>query len=337
MTVVVAVSLLVMFGVGALVVDAGNLYSERRQLQVGAEAGALAAAFDYASGNGAGAAETAARDFATANNVRGANVEDFYQPTPNSVTVETITGDIDAPGTLSALLASVLGIDDYFTRASATAAWGAAGLPPSVLPMTVSMCDFVGDPGPFTPDELDDMAAALPTVAELEAAHGGAVTGGQIIIMHDPGDDDACTFSPGFAEEGETKMPAGFGWLEIDSDCAVNITGYEDDGQFWVPRRGGTYPAGKDCMVAEYQKAPLIPVFTGFQGPPVSEFRLYAPASFYITGIRMPPGPSTPAGMTCPGGGGVWCIRGHFVQRVDAGLPVAGGPSVGVTAIELTG
>ncbi len=338
--VVFAITLVVLVGVGALVVDAGNLYWERRQLQIGAEAGALAAAHDHVVGNGAAAAEASARAYASANNVRLAHVADIHMPTTNSVTVEAVTGDLDGAGSLTAFLAGVLGFDDYATRASATATWGAAGMPPSVIPLTVSLCDFAGAAGTYTPDDLSAIAATLPTVAQLEAAHGGTVTGGQIILLHDPHDEDDCTVAPGFSGEGETRMPGGFGWLELDtprSACEVHVTAYEDNGEFWVPNRTGTYPEGKTCVVAQYQQAPLVPVFTGFAPPPVNEYRLYAPAAFYITGVRIPPGAATPTGMTCPGGPSVWCIQGHFVQKVDLGASLGTGPDLGVTAIALTG
>ena len=335
----VALMLLVIFGIGALVLDAGNLFWERRQLQNAADAAALAAAWDYALGESEAVAHESARTFTSANSTRASFLERFEPNlTAQEVSVTTHTGTEDEPF-LIAWLAGVIGHDQYATRASATARWGGAALGPTVIPLSVSMCDFMGGPGPYSPAELDAHAASLPTVDELPRDGDGNVTGGQIIVMHEPGDPDACTFSPGFAAEDETKMPAGFGWLELDnpkSACRVNITQYESDGQFWVPTRGGTYPEGKTCLEANYRRAPLIPVFTGFESAPVKEYRLYAPASFYITGLHMPPGAANPPGMTCPGGGGVWCIRGHFVQKVEHGAPI-GGPSLGVTAIELSG
>ena len=46
----VALMLTVLIGVGALVIDAGALYTEKRQLQNGADAAALAVAADCANG-----------------------------------------------------------------------------------------------------------------------------------------------------------------------------------------------------------------------------------------------------------------------------------------------
>ena len=70
MLVWVALMLVVLLGIGALVIDVGALYAERRELQNGADAAALAVATDCAEGN------CDATKSATADDVRRQNAND---------------------------------------------------------------------------------------------------------------------------------------------------------------------------------------------------------------------------------------------------------------------
>jgi Flp pilus assembly protein TadG len=334
--VIAALLLAVLVGIGVLVLDVGNLYWERRSLQNGADSAALAAAQDFASGEGAIVADATARTFADANNTRGAFVASLVHPTPNSVRVVTRTGDVTAQGELSSILAGVLNVDEYFATASATAAWGAAPLPheTDTLPVTFSLCDLMGGAGPYTLAEIDAKAATLPKITDLSGYASGTVTGGVTVTLHDPKDGDACTVKPGFSAEAETKMPGGFGWLDtVGKSCKVNILSYEDSGEFWVPSESGMSPEGRKCLVDSFQKAPTIPVFTGFRDKPAKTYRLYAPAAFYITGYHVP---GESKSTTCKGSN--WCLHGYFVQKIDldGAPPVGGGPSLGVDQVWLT-
>jgi hypothetical protein len=344
--VTVTVVLVVLIGLTSIVVDAGGLFYERRQLQNGADAAALAIAYDCAGGDCGTPADTA-EGLTLANNVNGGNVENITAVTPatGQVTVGVRSGESDgSPGTVrnifhaasTALLGTVSGDEESIVQAQATAIWGGVGLGNAVFPLSMSLCTFMGGPGPYTLDELDAMAATLPTEADLPRNAAGVVSPGPVISkLHTPGDPDACTVKPGFAAEGESKMPAGFGWLEISSACQVNVTSVEPDGQFWAPRRGGTYPDGRDCLSAQFRKAAEVPLWTGFRSAPVNEYRLYAPAAFYLTSIKIPPGANQ--GPAIPGCGGPdWCVQGHFVKKVVADAPIGGGPSLGVNAVALT-
>jgi Flp pilus assembly protein TadG len=346
--VTVAVILVVLVAVSSIVVDAGGLYFERRQLQNGADAAALAIAYDCAGGDCRTPGVTA-NEFALANNSDGSNVESIapvaVTPASNEVTVSVRSGEADgSPGVVrnifhtatTTLLGAASGSEDSVVRARATASWGGAGLQQEYdsLPLTVSLCDFMGSPGPHSVAALDAKAAALPSVEDLPRNGAGQVTGGVTVSLHDPKKDaaDACTVAPGFSAEAETKMPGGFGWLDVNKGtCGVNILGTEEDGQFWVGSKNGMQPAGRTCLAGQYQRAPSVPVFTAFRTSPQNAYRLYAPAAFFITGVDVP-GLKLGESAACGG----WCIRGHFVKKVDPGLPIGGGPSLGVNAVELT-
>jgi hypothetical protein len=345
--VMVAVVLIVLLAVSSIVIDAGGLFQERRQLQNGADAAALAIAYDCAGGDCRTPADTA-RQLTLDNNRDGSNVELItpVSPSTGQVTVSVRSGELDgSTGTVSnvfhaattALLGATSGNEESIVRAQATASWGGVGLPAEFgsLPLTVSLCDFMDSPGPFTVAALDAKAATLPRVDDLPRDGAGNVIGGDIVILHSSTDADACTVSPGFSAEGETKMPGGFGWLDINrGTCGVNILGTEDDGQFWVESEGGMSPVGRTCLAAQYQQAPMVPIFTAYRTSPKKAYRLYAPAAFYITGFRLGGGFNVGGLPSC--GGGCWSIRGHFVQRVVSDAPISGGPSLGINAVELT-
>lgn len=319
--VTVAILLVVLIGLGALVVDVGNLYWERRQLQNAADSAALAAAQDHIAGQAA-LAETTARNFALANNTRGAFVEDIYQPNPNSVTVETITGDIDAPGSLSSFLAGVLGVEDYFAHASATAVWGAPDAATADLPLTISMCDIkaalgLEDLGPG--DDISHLLDSDPTT---------------IIFHNSQSPHDECSAQPGFDANEDGKLPAGFGWLHEDEvdDCQIEIANTTEDGFYWAFKDPGNNPI-RHCLEAALGKAVVIPVFIDFKRDnPRDQYLLWAPAAFHLEGYRFPGMNAGNPGCSAP----QTCIRGYFTSKLESGAGTGGETGLGVTSIRLS-
>jgi Flp pilus assembly protein TadG len=311
MAVTIAVSLIVLIGVGAFVLDVGNLSWERRQLQVGADAAALAAAQDLASGEPMSVAEATARVYAAENNTRGAHVEGVSQPTSNSVRVETVTGDTGGPGVLGALLAGVIGTPDYFSRAQATATWGATSRA-ATIPITFSYCEWealVGD--------VDN--PTLPT--------------GQTTIQW---------LSPGGADcKGPAGhyAPGGWGWLD-STTCTANIE------LGVVPGRVSQgNPSGFDsaCTPAFFQgligQTVLIPVFTDVSGTGANaSYTIAGFAAVEIQGYRLHAGnPAWASNPPC--GNPNTCLRANFVDWVRLGDEgdYGGGPNFGTSIIALTG
>jgi hypothetical protein len=301
--VTVAIMLVVLIGVGALVLDAGNLYWERRQLQNSADAAVLAAAQDIAGAEDA-AAEQTARDFAMANNVRGAHVESFdYDPAASTVTVVTRTGDEDSAGFLASWLAGVLGHDEYFARAEATALIaGAKG--GAAFPVIISYCEWeaflnnpeeFGEPG-FEPDFKEEF---------------------QTIYLLDPHDATGdCTGPSGH------QAPGGWGWLDPDSgECSAYI-----DEEGWVDgNTGSTSPSPADqtgCTqeyfddLVESDEPVLVPIFeeTNDLSGDNHAFRIMGFAAFEIEGYRIRGSwASDPAPCSNPDR----CFRGRFTEYVS--------------------
>ncbi|MFA9445199.1 pilus assembly protein TadG-related protein [Egicoccus sp. AB-alg6-2] len=311
--VIVALLLVVLVGVGALAVDAGNLYWERRALQNGADAAALAAAQDFAS-NSAGTAEATARQYAQANNSRGAFVEEFTQPTPNSVRVTTATGAQTGAGTLTAILAGVLGQDEYGTRATATATWGAFG-GGATVPLTMSQCEW----NVLTGGNL----ANLPTSERTIYFHSSQTAATQ----------NTC------GGPANQNHPGGFGWLNTASGtCSATVY----MGQV-ATDTGNNVPNG--CTQTFFQQLiggdpVLMPVFgniSNAQGNNAT-YNIVGFAAFEVTGYRFSGSQyNEPAG-NVPCSGNDRCIRGRFVAYYDLGAePSPSATDFGAYVIGLTG
>jgi len=137
----VAAFTVVMVGMAALVVDVGALRDEQRQLQNGADAGALAVAQSCALGScdlalAPGLADANSQD-------RESAVDSVSYPTANSVRVVTSSRSDGGRTTIlpSSFAQAFSGVAGTTVRASATAAWG----PPSSarsLPLAISECDL---------------------------------------------------------------------------------------------------------------------------------------------------------------------------------------------------
>ncbi|MFA9428635.1 pilus assembly protein TadG-related protein [Egicoccus sp. AB-alg2] len=315
MTVIVALLIVTLLGVAAIAIDVGNLFWERRALQNGADAAALAAAQDFASGNGAAAAEVAARDFADSNNSRGAWVESFTQPTSNSVRVVTRSGNIDGEVPLNSILAQFLGRETYFARATATAAWGGMG-GGSTVPLAFSWCEW----DRFTNGLGID---ALPT-ANLTVFHHTSSAS----------DENDCDGPAG------QDYPGGFGWLDTNGSgtCTADVILGQVGGD-----TGNSPPvpaSSTGCTSAFFAgligQTVLMPVFGDVTGTGSNAtYDVLGFAALEVTGFRF--GGSLTGGVV-PCGNPNRCISGRFVAYYDLGQePVEGAPDYGAYVIGLTG
>jgi hypothetical protein len=312
--VLVAVLLTGLLGLGALVLDVGNLYLERRSLQNAADAAALAAAQDFAAGAPA-AAETAARRFADANNSRGAYVEDFTQPTANSIRVRTRTGDLAAQGQLDSLFIGVLGIDQYFAEATATASWGAFG-GGATLPLTLSTCEW---------DHLTGgNVASLPTSERT-------------VYFHSSQTAQSINTCGGPANQNH---PGGFGWLNTSpGSCSAQTsmgTVSTDTGNNVPNTCSQAYLRG---LIGG--PPVLMPIFSEILNPQGNNatYRIIGFAAFEVTGYRFSGSQyNEPAG-DVPCSGNDRCIRGRFVEYYDLGSEPTDfvAPDLGAYVIGLTG
>jgi Flp pilus assembly protein TadG len=343
--VIVGIMLFVLVGIGAFVVDAGNLYWERRQLQNGADAAALAAAQSLVDGDSDADAFLVARYYADENNSRGAHVrdpDDLDEPgfviDTNSVTVTARTGDYGGEEPLDSFLARVLGVDTYATQASATASWGSMG---GGTTIPIAFCERAWDHYAGW-DENGDFIPSGPPAHLLKFGDPPAGS----LPAH-----DTCT------NPSHDPYPGGFGFLERDSNCRATT----EDG-LWYPGTNGNNPHDphSPCHVTSlYQllksiidgtepTAPdsvvLVPIFDAYKGGGnEGEFRIVGFGAFKLVGYDMNSGPGGSdrrygMGASECGGGSQSCLKGYFTDFVSlADYPSWGsGPGYGVTGIALT-
>jgi hypothetical protein len=311
--IIVAISLIVLFGMGALVLDVGNLYWERRQLQVGAEAGALAAAQDLASGDGMPVATASARTYTSENNTRDAFMENITQPTSNSVKVQTVTGSESGQGVISSFLASIIGTDEYFARASAVATWGGIGSA-TTIPLTFSKCEW------------DVMTGG--NIANLP-------TGERMVYFHSSQSAKTLNSCGGPANQNH---PGGFGWLSPSGgQCEAEVVQGEVDTDV-----GNNVPNA--CSSAHIQgllgQTVIMPIFSSvsLQGSKAT-YNIIGFAALEVTGFRFSGNKDFNApGDKGPCDGNDRCITGKFVAYYDLGEePDASAPDLGAYTISLTG
>ena len=198
----VAVTMTALIAMAAFAVDAGALYSERRELQNGADAGALAIAEDCADDLlpcSVGSAQVTGDAYADANaSDNAALIHDIaLDKTGKTVTV-TVRSEDEAGATVMApFFAQIIGFGGTEVQAAATAEWGYPwGYP--APPLIISDCEF--NPG----------------------ADGEEF----IFYFHDGGSEEPCHDSgSGF------DLPGGFGWLDESAayDCGIYL---EQDGEY---------------------------------------------------------------------------------------------------------
>ena len=346
--VLTAVSLTALIAMAAFAIDTGALYAERRELQNGADAAALAIAEDcayeilpctgaFAQITGDAYADANASDSA-------ALIHDIaLDPTGKTVTVTVRSEDEAGETVMAPFFAQVIGFDGTEVQAAATAEWGFPRGIRQAPPLIISDCEY--NPGyipPTWPEKGDPF----------------------IFYFHDGN-------SPDFNEEEGSchestsgfDLPGGFGWLAA-SGCGIDLdTGTDhlaDPGS--SPSNGCTPEVLKKRLMPHHeskQVATVLPYFSqcvagdgdcmlGLGGLgnniwyTVSDF-----GGFFVTGYNFggqykqqteelfyPDGePFLPAGLPCTGD--ERCIAGYFAEAtIYDGTP--GGTDRGVILIKLT-
>jgi hypothetical protein len=343
--VVVLVGLLAMT---AFVIDFGRIWQERRELQVGATAGALAIAEDCARGM----CDAAYDEFNTGELYADANATDGAASalyieldlTNQTVHVVTATENITGGDTLDMLFARIVGFDGITVGAEATVAWGAP-FQLATLPIIISDCewmhpnlpdenpeDWLGWPG-GSPDGLPYLADLDPTSPPIPPI----VT----ILFHDGQTTEDCNAVAGQDADLDGKLSGGFGWLDTDGNCIAQVY----DG--WVGEDPGSSPSSgcgpdelKDLLFGE---PVLIPYFDDADGVGAGgEYHIAAYGAFVVAGYNFGGqykeyNPDYLSELPCDGD--ERCVAGWFVQTVQHGGDIGGigGENRGVIVIKLTG
>ncbi|MGC5018944.1 pilus assembly protein TadG-related protein [Micromonospora sp. DT47] len=332
----------VLLGMAALVVDVGNLYVERGQLQNGADAGAVKVAqicatdpadcspeatdpqgtdlqdvaesyADRNANDGAAAATVCGRggELSACPSWEG-RLTDCVGPPPaggSYVEVHTSTRGEDDSTVLPPVFAQALvgGYKGAEVGACSRVAWG----PPmraTTLAMAISACDW----NRYT----DNGNAFRPPVERSFPVYD---------------EDTATTCAP---KAGSGGGPGGYRWLkDADDDCRVT---YSVDDSRGV-HTGDSWPVDCKDTLADLVTANrpiLVPVFGAISGGGgnaeyiVSGFAAFVVTGWYLPGLKVPSAERS----ACDDGGNS-CVYGYFTQTVVPGGGAIGGPDLGARVV----
>ncbi|MGN6333600.1 MAG: pilus assembly protein TadG-related protein [Motilibacteraceae bacterium] len=350
--VVAIVFSLVLVGMGALVIDVGQLYLERRELQNGADAGALGLA-DLCAKTGCGAYLTTAKNLADANaqtdNLTAlADVDPVCGTAPGlpacsttpagvpahafyvsvGTKTQTATGNVVLP-----VLSQVLGNTGQTVGARAVAAYGTPGSIVSALPLTISLCEwkyYTADGTLFAPPIPD----APPTPTWPAAPYQEAT-----LYFHDT--DNPVSGCPAAKKSG-ADLPGGFGWLQPDpSPPSDGCTTSSDVTHVFDDKTGRPVPS--TCSSAELAslvgKTVALPIYykTNDLNGTNGHYYMDRFAAFYLTGYSINGTDKVPSLKTgaLPCGGSKSCISGYFTTTTIDDGTLGSGPAGGVNVVQL--
>lgn len=327
----------VLLGMAALTVDVGLLQAERRQLQNGADAAALALAMSCGTGtcdtsptseDAALAAENANDGEASVVSVCGegdpalppcppqegplltrcpSSPPDSADPTGVSgwVRVRTATltseGGTLLPPVFSGALAGGSSGDGHSVATCAQAAWGAsAHRMYATLPVAVSRCEWDTATSGGTRYAPPPPYTTYPADAEVA------------LRLHSTTEGGTCpSFAGAYAD-----LPGGFGWLEPDFLCVVSAR----VGQTLEADPGiasARCPTLLDDLVGTVVHLPVFSEAWG--GGTGGRYRISGFAAFHLTGYRIPG--AHPFQVASPVGGQLCrgaehCLYGWFVRAL---------------------
>lgn len=286
----VGLLMVVLMGFAAISIDVGRLYAEKRQLQNGADAAALAVA--------QGGCTSYPGAQSVAQNIAPKNVNDgvatvapvrFGSAGAVEVTVKT---------TVSNILAPVLGINTTDVAARSRAVCTAISQGPAKLPLAISVCAFRA----YTDD--DDFPTRKQDQSIEREVPNATTPDGEGDHRYDSADGGICP-------RGVNNAAQDFVWLAHDSGkCRATVT---------VSRE---YRAEKDdralanCTSADFAeyktKNLILPIFDRQKD---FKYRILGFASFKLTGYYFSStdfwGDISGCRKTQP------CIRGHFLKVTD--------------------
>jgi Flp pilus assembly protein TadG len=275
--VIFALLLVPLLGFAAIAVDIGSLYADRAQLQVAADAAALAVAQDCARGN-CGDMLATARSLVLANDTHGNTGQPVLSSNPLSVTVAGSTPQ-------KHWFAPAIGYDSTRVSATATVAWGGPSQGTAVLPLTFSWCSFSAQ------------------------THGGLPSGTTVQTIYlTKTAPDSCTGPSG------NMIPGGFGYLQ--SDGATCKTTSARNGRS-ISSTGNTPPSGCQPadFSGWLGHTVLLPIFddsgsTGSNG----WYHVYGYAAFRLTGYFFG---GQYGSSPKPCNGNARCVSGYFTRFVE--------------------
>jgi hypothetical protein len=347
----------VLLGSSAMVLDVGQLYAEREDLQSGADAASLALAATCAHTPSTCAVQATTASTGLADRYASANAHDgaaavtvacgrgsglttcpapatnrtacigTIPATMNYVEVRTATETADGKTVLPPFIAQALpnpgGYQGTRVAACARAAWGTPASAVGGLAVTLSYCEWSDLTANGT------LFAPSPTQSLPSAGYEG------VIKLHDSHGTGTCPAGP-----SGWDAPGGFGWLDDPtSTCTTTVSS------------GGTYggdtgnSASHACQDAlsnarTAHTTIVLPVYDGVKGNGANTtYHLAGYAAFVLTGYKLSGSNSESSWLTgrdlCSGSDR--CLYGYFTRAIlPLGAPGTG-TSYGVTTVGLIG
>lgn len=311
----VAIMIPALLVVAALVIDVGAMYVERRALQNGADAAALAVAQDCGNGN-------CGDEWGVANqyvglNATGANADVVCGSDPAGGLAPCSDGAPSGAAGASGWVRVRSTNDVDFElmpgsrtiTADAVAAWGPLGRGQGI-PLIFSVCEFTALGGDL---------------------HGGTFPSGtaHIYFQGVGGGADPCTASPSGQD-----LPGGFGWLRPTPGlCEGTYTVGE-----WasVDTGASATQACRNTLPTLIGEEIVIVMFDDLQGQGSGgSYHVAGFAGFRLMGFRFP-GLARPSGFRCPGQGNPTCVFGEFTRVTTSGGEF-GGTDFGARVIRMVG
>ncbi|MCO4253302.1 pilus assembly protein TadG-related protein [Pseudarthrobacter raffinosi] len=327
-SVIVALLMVVLLGFTAIAVDVGMLYSEKAQLQNGADAAALLVAQKCATSNAdpnCAATSTLAASVLSGNALDGrSNIKSLGLDLPNR-TVSVTAGAQEQgkdPNRVTLLFANALGIASAEVIASATVRWGSPLEGTTPFPLAFSVCQVAGMVGGAS-QLLQNHSSNANTDCGPMGSAGSTVPGGFGWIVQDPG---SCGGSVNLAilESGSDTGNDG------PSNCDAILNKWAAE-----------LTAGRDITV-------LLPVYAAVTGTGSgASYVLTSFAAFNVKGWKFSGGSDLPlvfhneaahVGSTMACTGNCRGIIGSFVKYVSLSDGYVLGPvsPYGATVVEFT-
>jgi hypothetical protein len=351
--IIVAIVMTALMSVAALAVDVAAMHQERRELQSGADAAALALAQDCARSSCGTtlAMTTTAKTFANANAHDALARIMQITPAANQITVkvgtEQPTGGADKnTNTIDFTFARVFGVDGRDINASATARWSPVSAAETV-PLTFSRCEWERETSNGTQfhhlnanGQLDPVPTDPPSVILFHDS-GNANGNGNGKGNGNGNGSNECAAQAGQDVNHDGRLPGGFGWLQsIDCQATIVAPG-------WVAAKPGN-GVPNDCEPSMLLNRPLLIAVFADEGSQVNQtygtctigpggkcYFIVGFAQMYVTGFRFPGGQQWTQNAPCNAPD--TCIGGYFIDGLVSVADVLGGGSqdFGPTVIEL--
>jgi Flp pilus assembly protein TadG len=335
----------VLTGMCALVLDVGQIYQERAELQNGADAAALAVAKSCALG---ACAPDVAGQLADANASSltggtegvlavcgsgglgtcpastGGLTSCPQAPTggTNFVDVYTETQLPDGSTLLPPVFAATVLGSSYkgsTVGACAQAEWG----PPSaatVAALTISACEW---------DQATQQGTSFAPAPPYAPGSLPAVSFDQVLML-DPGNRGGCGSEPAGDDGAGT-----FGWAQdTTGNCSLPVNGPQFPGSNGMSTRPSCVTVLQNAW--QKQRPILVPIYATYDGA-ANTFALQGFADFVVTGFNFPDVAEPDwlnSANTCTVTN---CVTGYFVQGVIPSTGSFAGPSLGASIIDLTG